>query len=163
MSAEMINRVKELLDTYRDREWRISVLRHEMENPAEVSKTEQIEAMNFAHGDGLGHTKGRVSNKTLYIALNYEEQVERMNAETTEKIAEELFELERKQNRLEVYVALLEERQADIIRMMKISKMFILSMFTLVDCNDLAASLTTFTTCCSESTLWNTISFFFFT
>ena len=117
MSAEMINYVKNLLDTYRDREWRISVLRHEMENPAEVSKAEQIEAMNFAHGDGLGHTKGRVSNKTLYIALNYEEQVERMNAETTEKIAEELFELERKQNRLEVYVALLEERQADIIRM----------------------------------------------
>lgn len=117
MSAEMIKYVKELLDTYREREWRISVLHHEMANPAEVSKTEQIEAMNFAHGDGLGHTKGRVSNKTLYIALNYEEQVERMNADVTQKIAEELFDLEHKQNKLKLYVALLDDRQAEIIQM----------------------------------------------
>ena len=117
MSAEMIKYVKELLDTYREREWRISVLHHEMANPAEVSKTEQIEAMNFAHGDGLGYTKGRVSNKTLYIALNYEEQVERINADVTQKIAEELFDLEHKQNKLKLYVALLDDRQAEIIQM----------------------------------------------
>lgn len=122
MSAEMIEKVKELLDTYRDREWRIDVLEHEMENPAKLTRTEQIEAMNFGHGDGTGYTKGRVSNKTLYIALNYEEQAERLNLETTSAIANELFELERKQKTLKLYVSLLEERQADIIRMLYFKK-----------------------------------------
>lgn len=122
MSAEMIEMVKDLLDTYRDREWRIGVLEHELANPAEVTKNEQIETMNFGHGDGIGYTKGRVSNKTLYIALNYEEQAERLNAETTSTIADELFDLERKQKKLKMYVSLLEERQAEVIRMLCFKK-----------------------------------------
>lgn len=115
MSAEMIKKVRELLDTYRDREWRIAVLRHRMKSPVMVSEDEIAEAMNFARGDGQGHTTGRVSNKTLYIALNYKEQAERLNAEAAEDIAEELFVLEHKQERLKLYVSLLDAREGDVI------------------------------------------------
>lgn len=115
MSAEMIKKVRELLDTYRDREWRIAVLRHRMKTPVMVSDDEVAEAMNFARGDGQGHTPGRVSNKTLYIALNYKEQAERLNAEAAENIAEELFDLEHKQERLKLYVSLLDEREGEVI------------------------------------------------
>ncbi|WP_326202884.1 hypothetical protein [Dysosmobacter sp.] len=89
----MKNYVINLLETYHDRERKIAVLRYNLAHPAKVSTTEQIETMTYGHGDGLGHTKGRVSNKTLYIALNYEEQAARMNAEVTSEIANELFEL----------------------------------------------------------------------
>ena len=79
---------------------------------------EQIEAMNYGHGDGLGHTQGRVSNKTLFIALNYEEQAERLNAQASSEIAEELFELKQKQKRLKYYIALLDKRQSEVVRLL---------------------------------------------
>lgn len=122
MSAEMKSYVLNLLDTFQDRERKIAVLRYELSHPAKVTETEQIEAMSYGRGDGLGHTKGRVSNKTLYIALNYEEQAERMNAETANEIADELFELEQTQKKLMYYIALLEKRQADVVRLVYLDK-----------------------------------------
>ena len=72
--------VLKLLESYNERERKIAVLRYNLEHPTTVSRAEQIEAMNFRHDDSLGHSAGHISNKTLYIALNYEEQAERMNA-----------------------------------------------------------------------------------
>lgn len=122
MSAEMKNYVLDLLDTYQDRERKIAVLRYELAHPARATETEQIEAMAYGRGDGFGHTKGRVSNKTLYIALNYEEQTERINAEARDEIADELFGLEQMQKKLMYYIALLEKRQADIVRLVYLDK-----------------------------------------
>ena len=90
MSAEMKKYVIELLETYHDRERMIAVLRYELEHPDKISGAEQIEAMTYGHGDGIGGTKGHISNKTLYIALNYEEQAERLNTTAIKEIAEEL-------------------------------------------------------------------------
>lgn len=117
MSTEMSKFVMNLLESYADRERKIAVLRYELEHPATVGKAEQIEAMNFGHGDGLGHSAGHISNKTLYIALNYEEQADRMNAEAAREIANELFALECEQKRLNYFISLLEERQAEVIRL----------------------------------------------
>lgn len=117
MSTNMKKLVINLLESYADRERKIAVLRYELEHPAAVGKAEQIEAMNFGHGDGLGHSAGHISNKTLYIALNYEEQADHMNAETAREIANELFALECEQKRLNYFIGLLEERQAEVIRL----------------------------------------------
>lgn len=76
-----------------------------------------LEAMNFRHDDSLGHSAGHISNKTLYIALNYEEQAERMNAESAHEIAKELFALECEQRRLTYFIGLLDKRQAEVIRL----------------------------------------------
>ena len=91
MSADMKSYVSELLEGYRARERKIAVLRYDLEHPSEVGVTEQIEAMNYGSGEGVGHSKGHVSNKTLYIALNYEEQAKQLNAESAKEIADELF------------------------------------------------------------------------
>ena len=95
MSADMKSYVSELLEGYRARERKIAVLRYDLEHPSEVGVTEQIEAMNYGSGEGVGHSKGHISNKTLYIALNYEEQAKQLNAESAKEIADELFILER--------------------------------------------------------------------
>lgn len=113
---QMENYVIDLLETYCDRERKINILRYNMEHPAKVGGIEQIESMNYGRNDSAGHTKGHISNKTLYIALNYEEQAAKANAEMLSEIADELFELERQQKRLVYYVDLLEKRQADIVR-----------------------------------------------
>ena len=113
---QMENYVIDLLETYRDRERKINILHYNMEHPAKVGGIEQIESMNYGRNDRAGHTKGHISNKTLYIALNYEEQAAKANAEMLSEIADELFELERQKKRLVYYVGLLEKRQADIVR-----------------------------------------------
>lgn len=117
MNAEMKNYVIKLLETYHDRERMIAVLRYDLEHPSEVGVTEQIEAMNYGSGEGVGHSKGHISNKTLYIALNYEEQAKQLNAESAKEIADELFILERRQKKLLYYISLLEKRQAEVVRM----------------------------------------------
>ena len=117
VNAEMKNYVIKLLETYHDRERKIAVLRYDLEHPSEVGVTEQIEAMNYGSGEGVGHSKGHISNKTLYIALNYEEQAKQLNAESAKEIADELFILERRQKKLLYYISLLEKRQAEVVRM----------------------------------------------
>ena len=117
MSADMKSWVSELLEGYRARERKIAVLRYDLEHPSEVGVTEQIEAMNYGSGEGVGHSKGHISNKTLYIALNYEEQAKQLNAESAKEIADELFILERRQKKLLYYISLLEKRQAEVVRM----------------------------------------------
>lgn len=118
MSAEMIKKVENLLKSYREREWKIAVLQHKMKNPVRVTETEVAEAMNYAHGDGQGHTPGRVSNKTLYIALNYKEQAERLNTEAAETIAAELFVLEHEHERLKLYISLIDKREAEVLMLL---------------------------------------------
>lgn len=117
MSADMKEYVSKLLENYCACERKIAVLRYELEHPTEVGRSEQIEAMNYGNGDGAGHSKGHISNKTLYIALNYEEQANQLNAEAAKEIADELFALERGQKKLLYYISLLEKRQAEVVRM----------------------------------------------
>ena len=89
-----------------------------MKNPVRVTETEVAEAMNYAHGDGQEHTPGRVSNKTLYIALNYKEQAERLNTEAAETIAAELFVLEHEHERLKLYISLIDKREAEVLMLL---------------------------------------------
>ena len=115
--SAMSKYVLKLLESYNGRERKIAVLRYNLEHPTTVSRAEQIEAMNFRHDDSLGHSAGHISNKTLYIALNYEEQAERMNAESAHEIAKELFALECEQRRPTYFIGLLDKRQAEVIRL----------------------------------------------
>lgn len=74
--------------------------------------------MALGHGDGMGGSgKGRISNKTMYIALNYQEKMDRMNAEAANEIAQRLLELEGEQDRLRYYVSLLEKREMEALRL----------------------------------------------
>lgn len=71
MYTDMKKQVTKLLETYPERERQISLLHYEMQHSAHVSPEEVIDTMVLGHGDGMGGGKSRISNKTMYIALNY--------------------------------------------------------------------------------------------
>lgn len=122
MNANMKEYVMNLLDGYHRRAREIALLRYELAHPVRVTDQEMIGAMNFARQTGMGHPEGHISDKTFYIALNYQEQASRLNDETTGELSARLIALEREQARLEYYMSLLEPRQAQILRGIYIEK-----------------------------------------
>ena len=115
MAIEMRAYVINLLESYHKRMNQIALLHYELEHPANVSPEEMIGAMSLGHGDGTTRSKGHISNKTLYIALNYQEQADLVNAEAREEIVNRLVELEREQERLVYYIALLKNDQQETV------------------------------------------------
>ena len=121
MNTEMKNRVLELLDNYHKRARLIALLRYELAHPAQVTEKDLIGAMNFARQEGAGRPEGHISNKTLYIALNYQDQARQLNAETFQEISAQLMKLEQEQDRLNYYLSLLEPRQEQVARELGVS------------------------------------------
>lgn len=93
MSNLSKNYVMTLLQNYRATKRKIEQLRYELEHPAKVSPDEMIEAMNF------------------------QSAADEANAALTHDLVSRLVPLEQEINRLEHYVALLEPRQAEVIRL----------------------------------------------
>ena len=117
MNQDIRTYVVNLLETCQERKQKIALLHYELKHPAQISEIEMINTMALGHGNsGSGHTDGHISDKTLYIALNYQNRVEKLNTDTREEIAIQLVELEQAQKRLEYYTTLLEKRQAMVVR-----------------------------------------------
>lgn len=117
MNTDMKAHVLSLLETYSKRKREIDVLSYELAHPAQVSPAEQIEAMTYAHGNAEGRPSiGHISDKTLYIALNYQEKAEKLNAGVVNEVTRQLIEMQHEQSRLEYYVSLLESRQSEVIQ-----------------------------------------------
>ena len=76
MGTDMKAHVLQLLKSYQDRERKIALLHYELKHPANISPDGVITAMSYAHGDSTSRRLGHISNKTLYIALNYQEQAQ---------------------------------------------------------------------------------------
>ena len=117
MTINIKNYVIQELEAYPRILRQISVLRYEMEHPAHVSAQEMLDAMTYACGDRTGSSPGHVSDKTLYIAMNYRQKANEVNAEISGEISAKLLELEHKKNRIEYYVGMLDSRKAEIIRL----------------------------------------------
>ena len=117
MNSDMRNCVISLLETSQERKRKIALLHYELEHPVHTSEDEMISAMALGHGDSDGCTEGHVSHKTLYIALNYQNRTEKLNADIKEEIVVQLVELEREQARLDYYISLLDNRKAEVIRL----------------------------------------------
>lgn len=117
MNVEIRAHVLQLLKDYPEREREIALLRYELEHPTQISLDEMIDSMSFSAGDNTSMSKNHVSNKTLYIALNYQQKVDKINKEVVDEIATRLMEWEEKQSRLNNYVSLLDKRQQTVIRM----------------------------------------------
>ena len=95
MNSDMRNCVISLLETSQERKRKIALLHYELEHPVHTSEDEMISAMALGQGDSAGCTEGLVSDKTLYIALNYQNRTEKLNADIKEEIVVQLVELER--------------------------------------------------------------------
>lgn len=115
--SDMKKYVLDLLNHYHDTERRITMLRYELEHPAFVTGEEMIDALTFRHGEREGSSGGNVSDKTMYTAISYEDKVVSANAEIRDEIVRQLTLLEQKQARLRYYIGLLEETEAEILRL----------------------------------------------
>lgn len=109
--------VVNLLESYSDTQKKIALLRYELEHPAKISAEEMIDAMAFSRGDGVGRTEGTVSNKTMFIAMNYRQQADRLNREEMDDLAQRLIPLENEINRLHYYLDMLDDAQREIIQL----------------------------------------------
>lgn len=123
MSMDTKTYVIELLESYQKRSKQIELLHYELSHPARVSANEMIGAMSLAHGDSTGHSGGHISDKTLYIALNYQSKAETANSDATAEVVEHLIELETEQNKLLHYISLLDPREARVIRLFYFEKL----------------------------------------
>lgn len=117
MNVDTKTYVVGLLESYKKRSKQIELLHYELSHPARVSANEMIGAMSMNRGDSNGHSNGHISDKTLYIALNYQSKTESANSDTTAEIVERLTELEMEQNKLTHYISLLDQREAQVIRL----------------------------------------------
>lgn len=117
MNNEMRNYVINLLETCPERQRQIALLHYELEHPARLSDTEIIGAMALGHGERGNHVKGHVSDKTVYIALNYQNRADKINANVKTEIVVQLVALEEEQKRLEYYMSLLGERQVAVLQL----------------------------------------------
>lgn len=115
MNTKTKDYVVNMLESCQDRAKKIALLRYELEHPARVSPEEVIDAMSFGHGDGIGGGKGHISNKTLYIALNYLDRMDSANKSAVEDIVLRLRELEQEQDKLLYYISLLEPKLKEVI------------------------------------------------
>lgn len=119
MNTDMKEHVIKLLEGYSERERQIALLHYEMLHTARVSPEEVIDSMSMSHSDdiGGGSSRGHISNKTMFIALNYQERMDHLNIESMDEIAGHLLELKAEQDRIRYYVTLLEKREAEVIRL----------------------------------------------
>lgn len=117
MTVDIKTYVVGLLESYQKRSKQIDLLHYELSHPARVSENEMIGALALAHGEGGDRPGGHASDKTLYIALNYQDRTEEANQIGADEVVEQLVELEREQERLKYYVSLLEERQEKVIKL----------------------------------------------
>ena len=117
MNQKAKEKVMNLLENYQRNQEQIALLHYELKHPAELSLEEEIDVMNFGRGDGIGHSEGHISNKTMYIALNFREKVAKENTDIITEISKKLVELEQERDRLHYYVSLLDKRQAEVIRL----------------------------------------------
>ena len=106
-----------LLESYQTRSKQIDLLHYELSHPARVSGNEMIGALSLTHGEGGNGHSCHASDKTLYIALNYQDRADRINGDSVDEIAGQLVVLEREQERLKYYVSLLSDRQKRVIQL----------------------------------------------
>ena len=119
MNVETKTYVIGLLESYQKRSKQIELLHYELSHPARVSEDEIIGALALAHGDGEGgRPGGHASDKTLYIALNYQARANHANSDTAEEVVGQLVTLEREQERLNYYVSLLNSRHAELLKLL---------------------------------------------
>lgn len=119
MNIETKTYVVGLLESYQKREKQIELLHYELAHPVRVTANEMIGALAFAHRDGSssGNPGGHASDKTLHIALNYQDRANQANNGASKEVVEHLAALEEEQERLKYYIALLPQRQANVIKL----------------------------------------------
>ena len=115
--------VLSLLSNYHENQRRIDLLRYELEHPSFITSEEMIDVLNFGHGEQRSSPGSSLSNKTPYIALNYHDKASQMNSGNLDEIVFQLTQLEEQQARLLHYISLMDNNDAELIRMTYLDNM----------------------------------------
>ena len=116
---EVKEKVIELLKSYSEKKRKIEQLKYELEHPPTLDEKEMVDSLYFGNRtfDEIGvHNTNHISNKTMMIALKYQDKMERINNETITAIMQELQPLEAEVERLEHYISLLDRNQEKVIK-----------------------------------------------
>lgn len=92
--------IVDTLENYQKYIRQIALLQYELAHLDRISADEMLEAMALSKGTGNAPTKGHISDKTYYIALNYLNRAADLNAERISTITGQLRPLESRVNRL---------------------------------------------------------------
>lgn len=119
IKKEYIDKTISMLEGYLEQQRRIAALRYDFDHIDYVTEEEVIGQMALPGKpeDGGGRAVGHISDKTMYIALNYRNQAHHLNSEEADRILEQLTPLEAEAERLEFYVGLLPPHLRDTLRL----------------------------------------------
>lgn len=118
MTAPMQTKVKELLESYQKRQREIAVLEYELNHGIRFSNADAIQSANSSFGEKTeAHRQKHISAQTHYIAIHYNERMDRASAGGLVPFAQRLHDLKQIQERLTFYVSLLDARQAEVLRL----------------------------------------------
>ena len=108
--------VLQQLKSYKANKQRVDALRYEYEHFKAVTPEDTITAMSFSHGsDGIRAPAGHTSDKTPYIALNYQSKTTQSNYRTKADILDEYIPVSQAVERLEHHISLLMPREVKIL------------------------------------------------
>lgn len=117
MSTDMFAYVVHLLETYRSIQQRIAVLRYELSHPSNILPDEMLGALAYPKQSmGIHAPTGHISDRTFYIAMNYQEKAAAMNHESITSVSRQLVKLEQQVARLEHCVLQLPETHRAVIQ-----------------------------------------------
>ena len=105
------------LKEYPNLKRKLALLQFECSHPPKVTGDDVIGGMALSRpiDDGIRHA-GYISDKTMRIAMEYQDRQNYLNHETKREIVEEMTEVEAALQKLEFYVSQLEPKQAEVIR-----------------------------------------------
>ena len=104
------------MKSYKANKQKADALRYEYEHFEAVTPEDTISAMSFSHGsDGIRAPAGHTSDKTAYIALNYQNKTNQSNYRTKADILDEYIPVSQAVDRLEHHMSLLMPREAKIL------------------------------------------------
>jgi hypothetical protein len=115
-------KIIEILKSHTHKKRQTEQLRFELAHPVEIGGDELIAGLALGgraldEGGVRGNVgSGRISDRTMMIAMRHEGIAESMNADTLFQINRELRALEAETERLEHYLSLLEGCRAEVLR-----------------------------------------------
>lgn len=97
---------------------KLALLQFERSHPPKITEDDVIDGMALSRPiDDTIRQTSYISNKTMRIAMEYQDRKDYLNHETMREIVDEMTEVEASLQKLEFYVSQLEPKQAEVIQL----------------------------------------------
>ena len=113
------NEIEKMLEQYCTWVEQKTLLEYELSHPVQISETEYLETLAYQKTEMNKAVRGGIPSgeRNMRTALRYRDEATHENRKVLAEIAEELWEVNEKINRLNFYIQLLTTEQGAIIRL----------------------------------------------